>query len=104
MHEYHGWLRSNSVKPIGELRDNTPGNDHYLIFVGHVNGTIHVSFSGNSNRDRGELSDYGVKCQFLIIFGSHIFPILTIELKMTIIFRTQAMMPTLFDLPVAANR
>ncbi|OUS32276.1 hypothetical protein A9Q99_01165 [Gammaproteobacteria bacterium 45_16_T64] len=57
MYEFHGWLRSNSEEPIGELRDNTPGDDYDPIFVGYVNGTIHVSFSGNPNRDRGELND-----------------------------------------------
>ncbi len=55
MYSYYGWLSSNSEEPISELRDNSPGDDYNPIFVGHVNGNIHVRFSGNSNRDRGEL-------------------------------------------------
>jgi hypothetical protein len=57
MYEFHGWLRSDSDELIGELRDNVPGSDWNPIFVGHVNGLIHVRFSGNPNRDRGELKD-----------------------------------------------
>ena len=57
MYEFYGWLRSDSDEPIAELRDNVPGSDRNPIFVGHVNGLIHVRFSGNPNRDRGELND-----------------------------------------------
>ncbi len=57
MYEFHGWLRSDSQEDIAELRDNAPGDDYDPMFVGYVNGTIHVHFSGNPNRDRGELKD-----------------------------------------------
>jgi len=57
VYSFYGWLSSNSEEPISELRDNVPGDDYNPIFVGHVNGDIHVRFSGNPNRNRGELQD-----------------------------------------------
>lgn len=57
MFEFHGWLRSDSEENIAELRDNAPGDDYDPMFVGYANGVIHVHFSGNTNRDRGELQD-----------------------------------------------
>ena len=55
MFSFHGWLSSSSNEPIVKFRDNVPGLKYNQIFVGHVNGDIHVRFSGNPNRDGGEL-------------------------------------------------
>ena len=56
MYSYHGWLSSLSEKGIEELKKGVPDN-RYPIFIGYVNGNIHVNFSGNPNRNRGELEE-----------------------------------------------
>lgn len=57
MYEFHGWLRSSSEEDIAELRDNAPGGEYDPMFVGRVNGSIHVHFSGNPSKDRGEIKE-----------------------------------------------
>ena len=54
MYSYHGWLSSSSEKSIEELKKDVP-DFGCPIFIGHVNGQLQVNFSGNPNRDRGEL-------------------------------------------------
>ncbi len=58
MFEYHGWLSTfeslneNEVESV--LRDM---NGSYPVSVQSVNGKLHISFSGNPNRDSGEVRD-----------------------------------------------
>ena len=54
MYSYHGWLSSTSEKSIDELKKGVP-DFGYPMFIGLVNGELQINFSGNPNRDRGEL-------------------------------------------------
>jgi len=57
MYQYHGWmstLKSGNPAEIGvELRKL---NRDYPVAADHVNGELHISFSGSPNKDCGELS------------------------------------------------
>ena len=56
MYSYYGWLSSSSGKSVEELKKGVPYFDGPMS-IERVNGQVHVSFSGNPNRDRGELEN-----------------------------------------------
>jgi hypothetical protein len=62
MFEYHGWFTStkdaNADEIEGRLKDL---NDPYPVSVDYVNGQLHISFSGNPNRETNyinSITDY----------------------------------------------
>lgn len=56
MFEYHGWLSSSeSLDKDTVLKELTKINNHHPFSTQLVNGSLHVSFSGGTNRNRGTL-------------------------------------------------
>ncbi|MGJ8664278.1 MAG: Imm7 family immunity protein [Marinicella sp.] len=58
MYRYHGWLCSHeSPDKDAILKELTNINIHYPCSVEFVNGSLHISFSGGTNRDRRTLDN-----------------------------------------------
>lgn len=58
MFEYHGWLSSFESVDVQKLLDELHRlNGDYPASARHVNGKLHISFSGNPNRDIGILDN-----------------------------------------------
>jgi hypothetical protein len=56
MYSYHGWLFTHETISIPDVRLTLENlNRQYPVSISHVNGSVHISFSGNPNRDLGEL-------------------------------------------------
>ncbi len=52
MYEYHGWLSTYSQANAIEIEKRLVEiNDPYPVFAKYVNGQLHISFSGNPNRE-----------------------------------------------------
>ena len=52
MYEYHGWLSTNSQAAASEIEKKLLDiNDPYPASARYVNGQLHISFSGNPNRE-----------------------------------------------------
>ena len=58
MYEYHGWLSTlESLDANNILKDLKKINGDYPVSAQYVNGNLHISFSGNPNRDQGQLDN-----------------------------------------------
>jgi len=52
MYEYHGWLSTHSRANASEIEKRLIEiNDPYPTSARYVNGQLHISFSGNPNRE-----------------------------------------------------
>ena len=52
MFEYHGWLTSTKDTNADEIENRLKDlNNPYPVSVDYVNGQLHISFSGNPNRE-----------------------------------------------------
>ena len=52
MFEYHGWFTSTKDANADEIEDRLKDlNTPYPVSVDYVNGQLHISFSGNPNRE-----------------------------------------------------
>ena len=52
MYEYHGWLTSNMQVDADEIEKRLIElNEPYPASARYVNGQLHISFSGNPNRE-----------------------------------------------------
>ena len=57
MYQYHGWMSTLEYGNPKEIEKGlTELNRDYPVSAAHVNGELHISFSGSPNRDCGELS------------------------------------------------
>jgi len=58
MFEYHGWLSTFETADAGVIQSTLKElNKPYPASAENVNGRLHVSFSGNPNRDMGQLKN-----------------------------------------------
>jgi len=52
MYEYHGWLSTSRQADANEIENRLIElNDPYPASARYVNGQMHISFSGNPNRE-----------------------------------------------------
>ena len=57
MYQYHGWMNTLEEANPKEIEIGLSElNRDYPVSAAHVNGELHISFSGSPNRDCGELS------------------------------------------------
>ena len=57
MYQYHGWMSTLENSDPKEIEMGLSEiNRDYPVSATHVNGELHISFSGSPNRDCGELS------------------------------------------------
>jgi hypothetical protein len=58
MFEYHGWLSTFETVDAKAIQDTLQNiNEPYPASAKNVNGRLHVSFSGNPNRDLGQVKN-----------------------------------------------
>lgn len=56
MYQYHGWLSSDTLVNSEEIQEAISEiNFPYPASASYVNGEMHISFSGNPNRNLGHL-------------------------------------------------
>lgn len=58
MFEYHGWLSTFETVDVGKIQASLKDiNKPYPASAEYVNGRLHISFSGNPNRDLGQVKN-----------------------------------------------
>ncbi len=58
MFEYHGWLSTFENLDKKSIEKSLKKiNNGYPVSVEYVNGKLHISFSGNPNRNLGQVED-----------------------------------------------
>jgi hypothetical protein len=58
MYEHHGWLRTSETSDAKEIEKTIKEiNSPYPASAQYVNSNLHVSFSGNPNRNLGQTKE-----------------------------------------------
>jgi hypothetical protein len=77
MFEYHGWFTSTKDANADEIEDRLKElNNPYPVSVDYVNGQLHISFSGNPNR---ELNYINTITEYLLGLNLKIYGIIYIN-------------------------